>query len=87
MVSEKILTSPDVPKAPAHVTYSIRKGSIYYIVETNVGINILWNAENAVKVQLYPSYKRNVSLEQWTFIAVILTGLALIPRLIDLSKR
>ena len=42
------------------VNYSIRKGSIYWIMETNFGINILWNQKNTVKVQLEPQHMGTV---------------------------
>ena len=55
-------TVDGLPTAPSEVSYSVRKGSIYYIVETNIGIDVLWNKENAVKVRLQPQHMGKVRL-------------------------
>uniref|UniRef100_H2Z9C0 VWFD domain-containing protein n=1 Tax=Ciona savignyi TaxID=51511 RepID=H2Z9C0_CIOSA len=51
---------PNAPSAPHGFQYNIRKGSIYYILDTNIGLAVLWNKENAVKVQLQPNLMNKV---------------------------
>ncbi|XP_076823877.1 von Willebrand factor-like isoform X2 [Clavelina lepadiformis] len=51
---------PEGPSPPAGFSYNVRIGSIYYIVETNVGIELLWNHENAAKIHLQPNYTGKV---------------------------
>nr|XP_026693636.1 LOW QUALITY PROTEIN: von Willebrand factor-like [Ciona intestinalis] len=58
VVSESV--SIGSPAPPSGFQYNIRKGSIYYIVETNNGLSVLWNKENAAKVQLQPNYMGQV---------------------------
>uniref|UniRef100_H2Z9B9 VWFD domain-containing protein n=1 Tax=Ciona savignyi TaxID=51511 RepID=H2Z9B9_CIOSA len=50
----------NAPSAPHGFQYNIRKGSIYYILDTNIGLAVLWNKENAVKVQLQPNLMNKV---------------------------
>ena len=58
-ITESVSKNLSQPQQTA--SYTIRKGSIYHIVETNAGIDILWHANNAVKVLIQSQYKFAVS--------------------------
>ncbi|XP_039268050.2 mucin-5B-like isoform X2 [Styela clava] len=60
IVSYSNATNAGLRQTPFDFTYHVRQGSIYYILETNIGISVLWNHDNAVKVQLSPNYSGEV---------------------------